>query len=339
MKLNKQIIDNMERCYSVSCGKIDGEDCILVASEAIDGRLSYYPLGNLNDKKDIWNDVGGTMSIIAVPDKENMFYVGTQFFPGFNAGNAGVTWVYKNGDAWERHRVLDLAFLHRFDLFKIKDKTIFLGCTLCSSKKDKEDWSDPGKVYIGILNKDEKQSFQVQVLAEGFLKNHGYWRGNYRGKDAGYIACDEGVYVFLPDSSLDKCCLLKVLEGNISEMAVYDIDNDGIDEIVTIEPFHGNKLRVYKQAGEQYDIIYEFPKEIEFAHALWAGYFNGESTIILGTRRLEKDLYKITYKDGEFIVYTLDQGCGSSNVGIIAMGNRQAIISANNAVGEVVLYY
>lgn len=325
----------MERCYSVSYGSIDNKKCILTASEAIEGRLSYYPINDLNDRHDIWDDVGGTMSIIQVPEQDGMFYVGTRFYPGFNAKEADVTCVYKEGSEWKRNTVVSLPYLHRFDLFKIGNKTVFVGCTLCTSKTDREDWSNPGKIYAGVLNADPIKPFQTRIIKEGLLKNHGYWRGIYRNKEAGYIACDDGIYVFLPEDF----SLTKIFDGNISEMAVYDLDHDGNDEIVTIEPFHGNQMKVYKLIDGTYRNVFSFPYEIEFAHALWAGRFNEKDTIILGTRRLDKKLYMIVYENGNFNIETLDQDNGSANVCVIEHEGQQLIVSANNAIGEVAVYY
>ena len=312
MILEKTIIDNIERCYSVLSSEIDNERCLLVASERINGELSYYPFNNLKDKHTIWNDIGGTMSIVAVPNNQNTFYIGTRFYPGFNSKDAGVYCVKRKNDTWEKKEVLQVPYLHRFDIFDVNGSLVFVGCTLCTSKADKEDWSDPGKVLIGTLNNDVTESFSLTVIKENLLKNHGYWRGKYNGEDAGYIACDDGVYVFTPKDLKIK----KILSGNISEMAVYDIDNCGKDEIVTIEPFHGNKCKIYKLDNDEYMEIFDFPIEIDFAHALWAGNINGSNTIILGTRKLNKTLYTITYINNEFVIEEQDVNVGSANISV-----------------------
>ena len=38
-----------------------------------------------------------------------------------------------------------------------------------------------------------------------------------------------------------------ILEGQIGEIATADLDGDGIEEIMTIEPFHGNRIQIYKK--------------------------------------------------------------------------------------------
>lgn len=40
------------------------------------------------------------------------------------------------------------------------------------------------------------------------------------------------------------------MEGHIGEIATIDIDNDGEDEIMTIEEFHGDTIQIYKRIVE-----------------------------------------------------------------------------------------
>ena len=45
--------------------------------------------------------------------------------------------------------MLHLPYIHRFDLLTVGDRHYFIGCTLATTKESKEDWSNPGKIWVG----------------------------------------------------------------------------------------------------------------------------------------------------------------------------------------------
>lgn len=46
-----------------------------------------------------------------------------------------------------------------------------------------------------------------------------------------------------PDSPDGEWRVEKILEGQVGEIAFADIDGDGLEEMMTIEPFHGNSMK------------------------------------------------------------------------------------------------
>ena len=55
-----------------------------------------------------------------------------------------------------------------------------------------------------------------------------------------------------------------IMEGHIGEIATIDIDNDGEDEIMTIEEFHGDTIQIYKKIDGKYTKVWKYDNEIEF---------------------------------------------------------------------------
>ena len=279
------------------------------------------------------------MSIVAVPGAENTLYISRKFHPGFQAQEADVICFRKTSLGWEESVVLRLPYLHRFDVFQVGDQRIFVGCTLCSSKQSREDWSDPGAIYVGYLHADPAKPFSVMPLVTGVLKNHGYWRSIRNGQEVGYIAAENGVYLFTPGRSPEQCSCRLIFKQPASEVVFCDFDGDGQEEMAMISPMHGAQVSILHEDGRDgYHEVYRCPLDLEFCHAMWAGNFEGAPMLICSGRRKGKPLFCITYHDGIYETQIIDAGVGSANVCVYNHEGKQVILSANNGNHEIALY-
>lgn len=117
---------------------------------------------------------------------------------------------------------------------------------------------------------------------------------------------------------------------------------DGENELVTIEPFHGNKFIINKKINGEYKEIYSYPKKIDFGHVVWGGKLRGVPSIIGGYRREEGELFVIQCTDKKKLTFkaeTIEAGIGPSNVAVINGKDKDIIISANREIGEAALYF
>ncbi|MDJ0292608.1 hypothetical protein QLH48_19615, partial [Bacillus safensis] len=178
---------------------------------------------------------------------------------------------------------------------------------------------------------------ELKVIKEGLTKNHGYCRAYHNGKMVGLVTSQEGVFrVTPPQSDDEEWTIEKIMDRPTSDVAVVDIDEDGEDELVTIEEFHGKHFRINKKYGDEYKIIYEYPKEMDFGHVVWGGKLRGVPNIIGGYRRCDKDLFYIQCTDKEkleFETVVIESGVGPSNVAVLNEDDRDIIISANRELG------
>ena len=264
------------------------------------------------------------------------------FFPTFCAEASTVAWAVPRTDGgWNVQTVLELPFLHRFDVLRVKGVNYFLGATLCTSKKDKEDWSDPGKIYVGILP-DDPQPFDVRVIKEGLVRNHGYCRVRWKGNTAGLVSSDQGAFLVTPPHELGADWALETLiEEPIGDIAICDIDEDGEDELLTVEPFHGTKICIRKKLGDKYEIVWEYPKPVDFGHVAWGGTLRGVPTFIGGCRKGCADLFYVQCESTRPLRFrsgVIESAQGSSNVAVVPTRQHDLIISANRMVGEGVVY-
>lgn len=342
MRFEKKFLDNMERCYCSSYIYQDNKPKILLASEAIDGPCYAYFGDNFENKEVVWEKAGGTMSIVEIPGTNGEFLATQRFFPGFQSEESKVVWGKYENNKWVIRDYISIPFLHRFDLLKSGDKIYFFAAVLCGSKKDREDWSDPGKVLVGEFTFDINKKPELTEIKSGLTKNHGYVRADYEGRESAFITAENGIFVFTPPEEKDSSWKIVQLSDNpTSDIAVFDLDGDGVDELVTIEPFHGNKFKIYKKDGDKYKEVYEYPDEINFAHAIWAGTLAGEPVAVCGIRRVNGELFYVAYdkNTNEYKAHVIEMGVGTANVDVLHLKNKDVLIAANHTKNEAALYF
>lgn len=335
MKITKKVLGQLERAYAVSITEIDGVINYIVATEGQGQCLAFN--AETGEKKTVWDGPGGTMNIVPVPGRKNELFATQQFFPTFQAKECMlVHGVYSNG-RWTVTPVMNVPYLHRFDIFSLNDKLYFIGCTLAQDKESKEDWSKPGKVYIGELSEDLNKPFEIKPVIEGVTKNHGFNRGTWNGKDAYLVSGVEGVFViYLPADGSNYFKTEHILDYEVSDIAVYDIDGDGIEELAAIQPFHGNKGIIYKNINGKLEPIHEH--EYEFGHVVWGGKILNKPAFIIGGRKGTRELICFFMEQGEIKHFLIDNTGGPSNIAVINTKNADVVLAANREIGEIALY-
>ena len=117
------------------------------------------------------------------------------------------------------------------------------------------------------------------------------------------------------------------------------VDGDGVEEMVTIGPFHGDTLQIYKRDGGMYHKIYTYPKPLPFAHAIWGGLLCGRPAAVIGCRGGARELCCFTGSESDgFHCQVIDSGAGAANVLHDTVDGREVLLAANREIGEVALY-
>jgi len=342
MKFEKQIIDDIFKCYSVNALSIDGKTHLLFAGEG-PGVCNCYSGVGFKDKKIIWEGGGGTMSIVAIPDYDGYFFASKGFHSMVDAETSGIYLVrYKDGNFSEQ-RIFDLPYLHRFDVLTIGNRRFFIGAALHSGKADKEDWSKPGKLFVAEIPQDLDGEIQIQLqlLREDLTRNHGFNSGIWKGKESVFIASDEGVYAITPPHGKTRdWSVEQVFSHPVSDVAAIDLDDDGELEFALLSPFHGNQFDVVKKIDGEYKSVFSYEKELDFYHAIYADTFNGVPSFVIGARKGDMDLFLVQYdqKAQVFTSYLIDSGVGSSNARIIHTEDGDIIMSANRQIDQAAIY-
>lgn len=337
MKITKKHLDEMYRAYAASTMEINGELNILIASEEKGHPCYAYSGKNFNCRHTVWENGGGCMSIIPIPGCTNEFLAVRDFYLKESPSNSRLVWGHLENGEWIIENVVKLPYLHRFDIFDLDGELYFIGATIADEKSCKDDWSHPGTIYYAKLPEVLTDGLELRVLKKGLFKNHGYTRHMVCGKPRGTFGCEEGVFEVIPNKN-GNWEVNKLLDGKMGEVAWCDLDGDGQDELMTIEPFHGNSMKIYKFVDGKYTEIYKYPYKVDFAHTLIGTTLCGVPSFVGGVRRLDSELFYIQWVDGKCKETIIEKGVGPANVSVVNLKECDLIVSANHTKNEAAVY-
>jgi hypothetical protein len=335
MKITKRVIANLDQVYAVSPIRMHGSVHLLAATESRGRCLLFSPPDWTPST--VWDGPGGTMSLVPLPGGDGAFLAIQEFFPVFQSENAGIVDAEPGvGSAsWTVRRVLDLPFVHRIETVSTPRGVCLIAASLCGRKAFVDDWSKPGGVYAAAIPDDRSKRWVIEPVLAGVGKNHGMHVTKLQGKPIVLIAGEQGLFsIEVPEKRDCPFRSRQLLDHEISDMVAFDIDGDGQKEIVTIEPFHGDRLCIYKRTDTVWRPVME--QRISFGHALWAGVLQNQPAVVFGNRSGEKELAILQPSTGDRLV--IDRGVGPAQVAVIHEPAQDMILSANHAVGEVALY-
>ncbi|OOB79618.1 MAG: hypothetical protein BEN19_07335 [Epulopiscium sp. Nuni2H_MBin003] len=343
MKVKKFKTHSLEKCYAIAPLRYNKKDYILVAAEKVNRCLMFDLEGNLEDT--IWEEPGGTMSIVQVPNSNGIFLATHKFYSPNDSKEAKIVIVSadKNGN-WSIRTLVELPHVHRFDIISRDGQYYLVAATLCSGRDFKDDWAHKGKVYYAKLPEDlsaynEDNQLELTVIKDELLKNHGYFRGYENGYEYCVIGSEDGVYKIVPPKKGEQEFeVIQLLDTPASDMTLVDLDNDGNLEMIVFSPFHGKNLDIYKLKDMRYDKFWSFGETFEFSHALWSGEINGRPMAILGHREGKKQLIAVTMEAGEVVTYVLDENVGVANTLAYKNEDKTYIVSANREIDEIAFY-
>lgn len=340
MKFVRRDVAQLDRCYCTNSLVLDNRQAVVYASEASPdqpGDAYALFLDDLSNKELIWNNAGGCMSILQHPYHQNQFIAVQEFYLKQPNNQAKLVIGQRNEDkTYSFHDLLTLPYLHRFGFLQDSQGYAHLiVCTIAKAKEHKEDWSQPGEVWTGILEKDNTIR-DWKLIKTGLYHNHGFYYNQFHGQEAIYLGSDQGIHrVYLKQDQVE---IEQLLTTPVGEIALADLKGDGIQELMTIEPFHGDTIKIYQQKEMELVPVWKLNREIEFAHALTGGQLLGKSCFIAGVRRKNAETLVITWNNDEYQVHQVDQGAGAANCCLITTPNHEYISCANHTAGYCSLY-
>ena len=339
MTVCREVLARLEKSYAVNAFEVDGRLKFFFASE-IDAPCLCID-GETLKTETVWQQRGGTMAIVPLPGRNAEFLAIQGFYPPFAAASSKLVWVRRmSEEQWSVQDYLSLPYLHRFGLLTADGRIWLILATLCGSKLDRDDWSEPGSVYAAPLTDSPEQTPVPVPVLTGLFRNHGFYTGTCAGKPAVAVGSDQGVHLLLPPGRQKENWTIRTLTSvPTGEVWLEDLDGDGQDELVTIEAFHGSTLRVYHADREgNYHPVWQLPEQLEFAHALWCGSLWGQSCGVCGSRRGEAPLFRFFHDGGAYQVERLETGAAAANVWVAERNGKAYLLAANHGQNACVCY-
>lgn len=340
MKVEKRIVTELDSPYAIRVYDCDQGKKVICASQSHDGSVCFMAKDGSN-LEPVWKGIGGTMTIWPRPGKEE-FFATLGFYKGFRAEESHIVYAKRDEQHGFSYRTcFTKPYLHRFTIVEVSDEKWIVGATLCDSKEYKDDWSKPGSVYVGKLPETLGEPFETSLFQTGITKNHGMYNGRHdQLKQVVIVTGVEGAFELVPPLQKGQTwTTTKLIDSETSEIYVYDIDGDGIDELVTIEGFHGDRLRIYHRTQDGYETIYSYPTA--HGHALWCGRIFDRRCVLLGYRGANGGLLALFYRpSGERISmepFLVDELEMPSNIDIWNDEDSFRIYAACDT-GKVVMY-
>jgi hypothetical protein len=322
-----------------------GKDHFLVAAEKTDKCLLFDLDGNQEDV--VWEEPGGVMTMQQVPGTDGQFLSTHKFYSPNDSKDAKIVIVTPKGKGdWEVRTLVELPFIHRFDILERNGVRYLIACALKSDHEYKEDWRFPGKVYAAVLPEDlsgfdADHQLELTVLKDNMLKNHGYCKTVDGGVETSIISADCGVFQFIPPASPEGDWEIReLLSEAASDAVLVDFDGDGEKELGVLSPFHGEKISIYKKKDGKFEKVYAYEKDAEFTHAIFGGMLCGKPTFVVGHRKGARELLAFTYDPAtkSYKVQVLDTDCGPANVLHYTKEGKDILISTNREIDEVAMY-
>ncbi len=343
MRITRTVMAKMAMPYAVTLSMGDGFLEAYAASEARSGdAMQLHPPDGATTRIDF--HPGGCMGILPLTQAGSSDLLMIEDFHAiYDCAKSGAS-LYRSPsqgqDYWLRRRLFDLPFLHRMAFVHPHGVPVLIAAQLCREKSHVDDWSQPGAVYAVTPGLDGKEWVLQKVpVLDGLHRNHGLFVQDVGCGEQVYVAADEGIFLLKQPRPDHAWTAELVLDEPTSDLWMFDLDGDGEQEMLTLQPFHGNLARLYKRTGNGWQPVWEVPGE--FGHVVWAGRLRGKSCLLLGWRGGEKSLDLYTLEDApawRFRKSSLDANVAPLNISVLHQPDRDLILASHGVTNEVVLY-
>jgi hypothetical protein len=342
MEFKKHSLAKMHMPYPLGIVVRSGKRCVVAATEDHGPIMLARP--PFREAVEMVPGPGGCMALAADNERPDELFAIMGCFVGYKFQTGG---VYRIGPEPENaaEKIIDLPFAHRIDFVDRGGSRFLIAATLAADKSDPADWSKPGCLYAARVPRAAGESWELAPVLEGLHRNHGLLVARFMGRRSVLVSGSEGLFAADLDSEGKDWSFQQVLSQEVSEIAVSDIDGDGAEELITIEPFHGNSARVYKRVSSRWQLAWE--TELEFGHCLLAGMLNGDRIILVSNRAGSRDLLLFEFDaspagGAKGIAdpkrHVVDAGAGAANMLIVSHEGTDRIFATNQAAGEIVAH-
>ena len=341
MKFTKKKIATLNKCYALAHFEKEGQTYLICGAEKEDPTYLFDGEGNYLET--ICEGPGGNMTIEPFPGEPDVVLTTEAFYSPNNSAEAKIVIRTRTENGWTREVLCDLPFVHRFGILCVGEKKYIVACTLKSAHAFKDDWTCPGRIWVGEIDEDIRSynsghQLKLTALVSGLYRNHGFCKTLNNGTAAALVGADNGVYRVTAPHDGEDWKVEQLLEEKTSDMLYADFDGDGEKELVVFSPFHGEKLSVYHQSAEGFKEVWKYDHDLPFLHAIWLCEIDGRPTALVGNRQGDREFFALSYYDGAYHTDEIDRGAGATNAMTFTKDGKTVIMAANRETDEVALY-
>jgi hypothetical protein len=330
------VVDDLLLPYAVNTVHINEKMFIGAGSE---GPYPSYLIDMSDFSKTVIAGVpGGTMSIVPARINNTDLVSVMGLFPPFIGYEAGIYRHSPVSGHWHTEKIISLPFAHRCEILNRMGSHYLFISSVSRYKENPADWSRPGELYIVPFTGMAGDGSPGVPFFSDIYKNHGMIRSTFGGKESVSVSGENGIYAIVPDRR-SGWEVHEIYDREVSEFEFFDVDNDGVDELITIEPFHGNALNIYKRNGGGWSR--SFQSELSFGHGLSSGLINGVPSIAVGNREGDKALMLFSIHslgERQITLSVIEENAGPTQTRIVRYKSADYILSSNQAKGEIALY-
>ena len=325
-------------CVYTANAFIFGGRCLIGAGSERTDPSYLFDLDTLQSTE-VARAPGGMMSFLPVPEDPHHLVSVMGLFPPFISRESGI-YVHSNqGGSWHTRQVIDLPFSHRCEILRHGGRNHLFVATVSRHKANPTDWSQPGELYHVDLANVTDCTWKTTLLKNDLVRNHGMIKTVVNGIESVCISGETGIFAIQPGPA-SGWKLTRLFESEVSEFAFIDLDGDGVDELATIEPFHGNRFVIHKKIGSVWKE--QFSSPLSFGHGLSAGIFYGQPVVVVGNRTGPETLELHRVRDlarGLVETTVIEEHATPTQTKVFTHHGRDYILSANQLRNEVALYY
>lgn len=334
--LSKKVILNIKNVYTAHAFQTAHGFFIGAGSETSPDVQLYNLAADTSEP--VADCPGGMMSFIPLPGQPDAYVTIMGLFPPFIGGEAALYLHQKKGSGWQTEKAMSFPFAHRCEIVSSGGADFLVAAKVSSYKENPPDWSRPGELHVISLKDFAMTPWNSLIIDRGITRNHGMIKARVGEKDVLFVSGAQGVFRVEPIQD-GQWEVKNIFAKEVSEVNFMDLDGDGSSEMITIEPFHGNTINVYKLFGNEWQL--KFSDTLSFGHGLGSGMFNGEPILVVGNRSESLGLEAFTVHDlakGKLKRTLLEAETGPTQTEVFNFRGVDYILSANQKKHEVALY-
>ena len=246
MKIKRQVLREFSAPYAVNIHRIGGREKVVFAAEL--DSLCVGVWADTLEQEALWEGQGGTMNTFQLNEKGDFLAI-QRFYRGFQCGMPALSRRRNRKINGSRPKSRTCPFATACVWWKSRAFPTWCAAFCVRIRKIPKTGPSRAVWWCRKFPGRRGNRFPLPRLWRESIKSW-YFPGTLDGKNTILVTGQEGIFQLeIPAGLDDPWSYTKLMDQETSDCTVLDVDEDGEDEIIAIEKFHGNRVVVYKRQG------------------------------------------------------------------------------------------